>query len=197
MYQALLKIQPSGPVTIIGETWSGSVSIELASLLQSTKRSVQLFLIEGNPSTWQNHIQVFGDIDKPQFDHHLLETMLKITVKVIVIKITYALVDKYLVTCFTYQFQSQEKLNKGYHANGADWKELLQRYLNSLKLEERSKANIFKAVKGIRNRVIMTAKYIPRGEHLKHVVLFKQRPSDCTMEKVGYAKIISELKICT
>lgn len=41
-----------------------------------------------------------------------------------------------------------------------------------------------KAVKGIRNKLIMTAQYVPQGERLKHLVLFKQRPSDSTLEKV-------------
>lgn len=78
-----MKIQPNGPVTIIGETWSGSVSIELASLLQSKKRSVQLFLIEGSPFTWQNYIHTLGEIDTPQFDNNLLKTMLGISLRVI------------------------------------------------------------------------------------------------------------------
>lgn len=60
----------------------------------------------------------------------------------------------------------------------------MRRHLNNLKLEKHSVKNIMKAVEGIRNKLIMTAQYVPRGERLKHLVLLKQRPSDSTLEKV-------------
>lgn len=72
------KIQPDGPVTILGDTWGGPVAIELASLLQSNKRKVQTFLVEGSPFTWQQRIRTLGQINTSEFDFNLLDAMLNI-----------------------------------------------------------------------------------------------------------------------
>ena len=80
--QNLQEIQPDGPVTILGDTWGGPVAIELASLLQSNKRTVRTFLVEGSPFTWQQRIRTLGQINTSEFDLNLLATMINISVKV-------------------------------------------------------------------------------------------------------------------
>lgn len=77
------RIQPDGPITLLGETWCAPIAIELASLLQSSKRIVELFLIEGSPETWKRHIRTLGEINTPQFESNFLKYMLNFDPKVI------------------------------------------------------------------------------------------------------------------
>lgn len=69
-------------MTIIGETWSGAIAIELASLVQAVNRKVELFLIEGTPFTWQKYIQGLGDVNTSQFNNNFLKEILNVSAKV-------------------------------------------------------------------------------------------------------------------
>lgn len=80
--QSLEKIQASGPVTIVGETWSSCIAIELSRLIQDKKRPVKLFLIEGDPSMWRRCIHQLGDINSLQFNNNLLKELINFSVKV-------------------------------------------------------------------------------------------------------------------
>ena len=75
-------MQPTGPVTIIGETWNSPVAIELALLVQGAERKVELFLIEGDPQTWKKCIESLGNIHSGVFDDNYLQTVLPFKDKV-------------------------------------------------------------------------------------------------------------------
>lgn len=82
-FKSLENIQARGPVTIVGETWSGCVAIELATMIQETKRPVELMLIEGSPSLWRSYIhQSLGDANTLQFDNRILKEILDINLTV-------------------------------------------------------------------------------------------------------------------
>ncbi|XP_065222314.1 fatty acid synthase-like [Planococcus citri] len=150
------QIQPHGPVTIIGETWSGLIAIEVGSLLQSSKRVVEVFLIEGSPATWQKHLKSIGEIDTPQFENNLLRQILDFDPTV-----------------------NMEIENQTIYRT---WEEHLNKYMNILDCSEKMKQNIVKTLNGVRNRLLMTAKYSPQGEILRHITLFKQRPSESFLD---------------
>ncbi|KAK7602868.1 hypothetical protein V9T40_006842 [Parthenolecanium corni] len=81
LLKSLEKIQASGPVTIVGETWSSCIAIELSRLIQDKKRPVKLFLIEGDPSMWRRCIHQLGDINSLQFNNNLLKELINVSVK--------------------------------------------------------------------------------------------------------------------
>ena len=65
------------------------------------------------------------------------------------------------------------------------WEELLDKYTSILKFSDEKKSSIIKTFNGIRNRLLMTAKYSPEGEILRHITLFKQRPSESSLDTVS------------
>ncbi|XP_065203846.1 fatty acid synthase-like [Planococcus citri] len=74
LIQALKQIQPTGPYTIIGESWGGVVAMELTSLLeQNHEDRVQLILIEGIPKDMQDKLTVLGKFGSREFLDNLCE----------------------------------------------------------------------------------------------------------------------------
>lgn len=72
--QALKQIQPSGPYTIIGESWGGVVAMELASVLeQNHEDRVQLILIEAIPKDMQEKLTVLGKFGSREFLDNLCD----------------------------------------------------------------------------------------------------------------------------
>jgi len=51
-FQSLNEIQPSGPVTIISETWTLPLALEVVSHAKLNNRKYRIFSLEGNPTNW-------------------------------------------------------------------------------------------------------------------------------------------------
>lgn len=77
--QPLTKIQPKGPYTIVGESWSGAIAIELVSLLEKndTENKVNLILLEGLPKNMHKKLSSLGLFGSPEFFNSLYETCFK------------------------------------------------------------------------------------------------------------------------
>ncbi|XP_065212309.1 fatty acid synthase-like [Planococcus citri] len=152
----IMRIQPRGPVTVLGETWSGPIAIEVGSLLQNYNRYVEVFLIEGSPATWQKHLKSMGEINTPQFENNFLKQIL--------------------------DFDSMMNTGSENQTSYQNWEEYLNKYMSILKCRDEAKSNVVKTLNGVRNRLLMTAKYSPQGEILRHITLFKQRPSESSLD---------------
>lgn len=61
------KIQPNGPYTIVGESWSGAIAIELTTLLENEGHKVQLILLEGLPNDMENRLATIGSFGSHDF----------------------------------------------------------------------------------------------------------------------------------
>lgn len=61
------NIQPNGPYTIVGESWSGAVAIELTTLLENEGHKVQLILLEGIPNDMENKLASIGSFGSHDF----------------------------------------------------------------------------------------------------------------------------------
>lgn len=70
------------------------------------------------------------------------------------------------------------------------WEEQLNNYMTILKCFDETKSSVVKTLNGIRNRLLMTAKYSPHGEILRHITLFKQRPSESSLDTVCIVHIL-------
>lgn len=81
-------------------------------------------------------------------------------------------------------FKLQGKLDAENQNGNHGWEEYLERYVKNLKCSPVDKENLKKAINGIRSRLIMTAKHELSKVFLNHAVLFKQRPSASSIEKV-------------
>ena len=70
------KIQPNGPYSIVGESWSGAIAIELASLLEKGDPDVKvnLILLEGLPKNMKSRLSSLGLFGSPEFISNLYET---------------------------------------------------------------------------------------------------------------------------
>lgn len=70
--QHLKEIQSVGPYTIVGESWSGAVAIELVSLLEKNDK-VKLILLEGIPNDMRNKLLSMGSFGSQEFLYNLQE----------------------------------------------------------------------------------------------------------------------------
>lgn len=74
IFKALKEIQPTGPYTIIGESWGGAVAMELTSLLEQNHQDlVRLILIEGIPKDLQDRLSMLGSFGSREFLDGLCE----------------------------------------------------------------------------------------------------------------------------
>lgn len=70
------NIQPNGPYTIIGESWSGTVAIELTTLLENEGHKVQLILLEGMPNDMESKLASIGPFGSHDFIEKIYESCL-------------------------------------------------------------------------------------------------------------------------
>lgn len=61
--QPLKQIQTDGPFTIVGESWGGSIAVELAKIMEGFGETVNLLLLDGCPSDIKKRAQLFENID--------------------------------------------------------------------------------------------------------------------------------------
>ncbi len=80
--QSLVALQPYGPVTLIGETWSGNIAFELAKLLEKNGRRYKVFLLEANPIEWKDRIKNLC-LKPERLDFSLLKEILQMDLMVI------------------------------------------------------------------------------------------------------------------
>uniref|UniRef100_A0A7R9NU93 oleoyl-[acyl-carrier-protein] hydrolase n=1 Tax=Timema tahoe TaxID=61484 RepID=A0A7R9NU93_9NEOP len=57
------NIQPVGPYNLVGVSWGGILTLELARELQSQDQKIQLFLLDGAPDTTQSIAKLLGTGD--------------------------------------------------------------------------------------------------------------------------------------
>lgn len=57
------QIQPEGPFTIIGETWGGTIAVELTKIIEGFGDTVNLILLDGCPSDNKKRLKLFDNID--------------------------------------------------------------------------------------------------------------------------------------
>lgn len=70
------KIQPNGPYTIIGESWSGALAIELTTQLENEGHKVQLILLEGIPKDLETKLASIGSFGSYDFTEKIYELCL-------------------------------------------------------------------------------------------------------------------------
>lgn len=61
------QIQIEGPFTIIGETWGGTIAVELAKIIEGFGDTVNLILLDGCPSDNKKRLQLLNTIDFESF----------------------------------------------------------------------------------------------------------------------------------
>lgn len=57
------QIQSDGTFTIVGETWGGTVAVELAKIIEGFGETVNLILLDGSPSDNKKRLELLDDID--------------------------------------------------------------------------------------------------------------------------------------
>lgn len=71
------QIQAEGPFTIVGETWGGTIAVELAKIMEGFGETVNLVLLDGCPSDNKKRLRLLDD-----FDFELLKDNSKKTIQV-------------------------------------------------------------------------------------------------------------------
>lgn len=61
--QPLKQIQAEGPYTIVGETWGGTIAVELTKMLEGFGDTVNLVLLDGCPSDNQKRLKLLSNVD--------------------------------------------------------------------------------------------------------------------------------------
>lgn len=61
--QPLKQIQSEGPFTIVGETWSGTLAVEFAKIIEGFGDTVNLVLLDGCPSDNDKRLKQLDDFD--------------------------------------------------------------------------------------------------------------------------------------
>ncbi|XP_075210569.1 uncharacterized protein LOC142317916 [Lycorma delicatula] len=74
----LLEIQSNGPYNIIGETWSGSIALELARLLEYAGHTVLVILLTATPHTFQYLTKTLGSYDCVNFKNTIFSTIFQL-----------------------------------------------------------------------------------------------------------------------
>jgi thioesterase domain-containing protein len=59
----LKQIQSEGPYTIVGESWGGTIAVELAKIIEGFGETVNLLLLDGCPSDIKKRLQLLDNID--------------------------------------------------------------------------------------------------------------------------------------
>lgn len=57
------QIQPKGPFTIVGETWSGTIAVEFAKIIEGFGDTVNLILLDGCPSDNDHRLKQLDNFD--------------------------------------------------------------------------------------------------------------------------------------
>lgn len=61
------QIQEEGPFTIVGETWGGTIAVELAKIIEGFGDTVNLILLDGCPSDNKKRSQLLNTVDFESF----------------------------------------------------------------------------------------------------------------------------------
>lgn len=61
--QPLKQIQSEGPFTIVGETWSGTIAVEFAKIIEGFGDTVNLVLLDGCPSDNDKRLKLLENFD--------------------------------------------------------------------------------------------------------------------------------------
>lgn len=61
--QPMKQIQSEGPFTIVGETWGGTVAVELAKIIEGFGDTVNLLLLDGCPSDNEKRLKLLNNVD--------------------------------------------------------------------------------------------------------------------------------------
>lgn len=75
--QKIKKIWPKGPYNIIGVSWGGALTLEIARILSSQGASLHLYFIDGAPHTLQSALKHLGE-DNASMETNLLTRILNI-----------------------------------------------------------------------------------------------------------------------
>lgn len=62
--QPLKQIQSKGPITVVGETWGGTIAVELTKILEGFGETVvNLILLDGCPSDNKKRLKLLDNVD--------------------------------------------------------------------------------------------------------------------------------------
>jgi len=59
----LKQIQAEGPFTIVGETWGGTIAVELAKIMEGFGETINLVLLDGCPSDNKKRLKLLDNLD--------------------------------------------------------------------------------------------------------------------------------------
>ncbi|XP_054279954.1 fatty acid synthase-like [Macrosteles quadrilineatus] len=163
LQEEILKVQRQGPFNIIGETWSGGLALQLATLLESNGHTVDLFLLEGAPAVAQQWARTLTD--KHSVGISLLASLLSLDNKVL----------EQLSELTTWESQLEAALK---HV----------RIENSQEDPDTLRESLFKSLTALRNNLTAALHYEPQKQPFKgNVHLLRPRGASdvefCELQK--------------
>lgn len=60
-------------MTLVAETWSAGIAIELSTIIKKSGRDFRVFILEGNPEEWNDIISALNLTESLQFKNMLTE----------------------------------------------------------------------------------------------------------------------------
>ncbi|KAK9878927.1 hypothetical protein WA026_003750 [Henosepilachna vigintioctopunctata] len=144
------QIWPKGPYTIIGVSWGGALSMEIARIFDQQNASIHVYLIDGAPQTLQMSLRHLGE-NPNDVEMNIISRLFKIN-------------DASFI----------EKLG-----GIGDWDSKVALALQEYTGKLRDKNNAKKAITGLRNKITDILAYRPSGESLSGEI-YLLRPSGCS-----------------